>query len=56
MTINAGEVVEKTNPSQTDGENANGEATLENSLEVPQKVKQLPCDMVIPYQVCGQEK
>lgn len=39
MTKNVGEVVIKMSPSYTDGENANGEATLENSLEVPQKIK-----------------
>ena len=36
---NAGEGMEKRKPTYTIGENVNSVATLENSMEVPQKTK-----------------
>lgn len=44
---NVGEAMEKREPWCTVGGNANGAATMENRMEVPQKLK-LPCDQAIP--------
>ena len=49
QTINAVESVEKREPSCTVGGNVNDTATMDNSMEAPEKAKhRLPYDPAIP--------